>query len=130
VVFAVVVAAAMLTVALLGLGPWPLAATLVPTLLTAGLLLPAVPVIALAHNAHRAGSAAALLGAIQFAVGATIAPISGLFDASSPVAMAGVILASTVVTLALVIGLRRPMAASGGVEDDERSVASGELVAS
>lgn len=130
VVLAVVVAAAMLTVALLGLGPWPLAATLVPTLLTAGLLLPAVPVIALAHNAHRAGSAAALLGAIQFAVGATIAPISGLFDASSPVAMAGVILASTVVTLALVIGLRRPMAASGGVEDDERSVASGELVAS
>ncbi len=113
VAFGVVVATAMLAVALLGLPAWALAGTLMLTLLTAGLLLPAVPVIALAHNAHRAGSAAALLGAIQFAVGASIAPISGMFDASSPVAMAGVILGAALVTLGLVTALRRPLAARG-----------------
>lgn len=127
--FAAVVAAVMLLVALLGLGPWALAATLIFTLLTAGLLLPAVPVIALAHNAHRAGSAAALLGAVQFAVGAAIAPISGLFDATSPVAMAAVILGSALVTLALVTVLRGPLAAAGPMDGDRETVlAAGDAV--
>src|SRR5664279_5257465 len=49
-------AGSMLTVALLGLGLWPLIATLLLTLLVTGILLPAVPVIALEANAHRAGS--------------------------------------------------------------------------
>ena len=122
VTFAALVAAVMLLVALLGLGPWALAGTLIFTLLTAGLLLPAVPVIALAHNAHRAGSAAALLGAVQFAVGAAVAPISGLFDAASPVAMAAVILGSALVTLVLVIALRRPLAAAADRPADRETV--------
>jgi DHA1 family bicyclomycin/chloramphenicol resistance-like MFS transporter len=131
VVFSVVTAALMLLVALLGAGPWPITVLLVLTLLTAGLLLPAVPVLALAQNAHRAGSAAALLGAIQFAVGAFVAPLSGLFDAASPVPMAGVILGSTLVTLALVAAVRRRLAASSAGADDERVLATGDqLVAS
>ena len=125
----VVTASALLTVSVLGLGVLPIAALLVLTLLTAGILLPAVPVIALAHNAHRAGSAAALLGAIQFAVGAFIAPLSGLFDASSPVPMAGVILGAALVTLGLVLLLRRPLAARPVLTADERVLAtSDELV--
>ncbi len=77
-------AGSMLTVAFLGLGMWPLIATLLLTLLFIGVLLPAVPVIALEANAHRAGSAAALLGAMQFGVGAAVAPITGLFPEGSP----------------------------------------------
>lgn len=126
----VVTASALLTVSVLGLGVLPIAALLVLTLLTAGILLPAVPVIALAHNAHRAGSAAALLGAIQFAVGAFIAPISGLFDASSPVPMAAVILGAALITLSLVLLLRRPLAARPVALADERVLASSdELIA-
>ena len=126
----VVTASALLTVSMLGLGVLPIAALLVLTLLTAGILLPAVPVIALAHNAHRAGSAAALLGAIQFAVGAFIAPISGLFDASSPVPMAAVILGAALITLSLVLLLRRPLAARPVALADERVLASSdELIA-
>jgi len=126
----VVTASALLTVSILGLGVLPIAALLVLTLLTAGILLPAVPVIALAHNAHRAGSAAALLGAIQFAVGAFIAPISGLFDASSPVPMAAVILGAALITLSLVLLLRRPLAARPVALADERVLASSdELIA-
>jgi DHA1 family bicyclomycin/chloramphenicol resistance-like MFS transporter len=115
----------------LGAGVLPIAALLVLTLLTAGILLPAVPVIALAQNAHRAGSAAALLGAIQFAVGAFIAPLSGLFDASSPVPMAAVILGASLVTLALVLVLRRPLAARPVAGEDERVLTtSDELIPS
>ncbi|ACV81163.1 multidrug effflux MFS transporter [Nakamurella multipartita] len=129
VLVSVLTAAALLTVSILGLGVLPIAALLVLTLLTAGILLPAVPVIALAQNAHRAGSAAALLGAIQFAVGAFIAPLSGLFDASSPVPMAGVILGAALVTLGLVLLLRRPLAARPVLTGDERVLAtSDELV--
>ncbi|HEY5878428.1 MAG TPA: multidrug effflux MFS transporter [Nakamurella sp.] len=124
VLFSVVTASLMVVVAVLGAGVLPLAALLVLTLLTAGILLPAVPVIALAQNAHRAGSAAALLGAIQFAVGAFIAPLSGLFDAASPVPMAGVILGASLVTLALVLALRRPLAARPNAQDDERVLVS------
>jgi DHA1 family bicyclomycin/chloramphenicol resistance-like MFS transporter len=126
--FSVVTASLMVLVAALGAGAFPIAALLVLTLLTAGILLPAVPVIALAQNAHRAGSAAALLGAIQFAVGAFIAPLTGLFDAASPVPMAGVILGAALVTSALVLAVRRPLAARVGADDDERVLARGELV--
>ena len=73
---------------------------------------------------------AALLGAIQFAVGAFIAPISGLFDASSPVPMAAVILGAALITLSLVLLLRRPLAARPVALADERVLASSdELIA-
>ena len=81
-------------------------ATLLLTLLVTGVLLPAVPVIALEANAHRAGSAAALLGAMQFGVGAAFAPITGLFPEGSPVAMAAVMFAATTVTVGLLLALR------------------------
>jgi DHA1 family bicyclomycin/chloramphenicol resistance-like MFS transporter len=96
----------MLTVALLGLGMWPLIAMLLLTLLVTGILLPAVPVIALEANAHRAGSAAALLGALQFGVGAAVAPITGLFREGSPVAMAAVMFAAVSVTVGLLLAVR------------------------
>ncbi len=99
-------AGSMLTVALLGLGLWPLIATLLLTLLVTGILLPAVPVIALEANAHRAGSAAALLGAMQFGVGAAVAPITGLFPEGSPVAMAAVMFAAVTVTVGLLLAVR------------------------
>src|SRR5664279_4116998 len=99
-------AGSILTVALLGLGLWPLIATLLLTLLVTGILLPAVPVIALEANAHRAGSAAALLGAMQFGVGAAVAPITGLFPEGSPVAMAAVMFAAVTVTVGLLLALR------------------------
>ncbi len=112
VLFGLVVSVTMVLVAALGGGVWPIAVLLVLTLFVGGLLLPAVPVIALAANGHRAGSAAALLGAIQFAVGAAIAPLTGLFRAASPVPMAAVILGASVVTVVLVAGLWRPVRAA------------------
>ena len=86
---ALVVTGSMVVVTALRLGIWPLIVLLVSNMLVTGILLPAVPVIALEANAHRAGSAAALLGALQFGVGAAIAPVTGLFAEGSALAMAG-----------------------------------------
>ena len=102
---ALAVTGSMVVVTVLGLGIWPLIVLLVLTLLITGILLPAVPVIALEANAHRAGSAAALLGALQFGVGAAIAPVTGLFAEGSAVAMAGVMFGATVVTVAITFAI-------------------------
>jgi DHA1 family bicyclomycin/chloramphenicol resistance-like MFS transporter len=96
----------MVVVTVLGLGIWPLIGLLVLNMLVTGILLPAVPVIALEANAHRAGSAAALLGAMQFGVGAAIAPVTGLFGEGSAVAMAVVMFGATVVTVVLMFAIR------------------------
>jgi DHA1 family bicyclomycin/chloramphenicol resistance-like MFS transporter len=114
---------AMVVVTALGLGIGPLIALLILTLLATGVLMPAVPVIALEANAHRAGSAAALLGALQFGVGAAIAPLTGFFPEGSPVAMAsvmfGVVVVSTAITVAIGPALRRsapPVELDAGTE--------------
>lgn len=107
VVTSLVVAAALVTFALTGAGLVPLVIALLATLLCAGVLLPAVPVIALEANAHRAGSAAALLGAVQFGVGAAAAPLTGLFGGGGSESMAIVMSGAAAVTGLLVLVARR-----------------------
>jgi len=102
---ALAITGSMVVVTVLGLGIWPLIVLLVLNLLITGILLPAVPAIALEANAHRAGSAAALLGAFQFGVGAAIAPVTGLFAEGSAVAMAGVMFGATAVTVAITFAI-------------------------
>ena len=106
---AVAITGSMVAVTLLGLGIWPLIALLVSNMLVTGILLPAVPMIALEANAHRAGSAAALLGAFQFGVGALIAPVTGLFEEGSAVAMASVMFGASLVTVAITLAIRPAM---------------------
>jgi len=106
---AVAITGSMVVVTLLGLGLWPLIVLLVANMLVTGVLLPAVPMIALEANAHRAGSAAALLGAFQFGVGALIAPVTGLFQEGSAVAMASVMFGASLVTVAITLAIRPAM---------------------
>ncbi|UFU06828.1 multidrug effflux MFS transporter [Ruania halotolerans] len=89
-----------------GEGFWPLLALLVPTLGTVGFVLPSVPAIVLEHNGHRAGSAAALNGAMGFVMGALISPVSGLFGGTAA-AMAGVMFAVITISAVLLIAVRR-----------------------
>jgi DHA1 family bicyclomycin/chloramphenicol resistance-like MFS transporter len=109
VLVALAVTGSMVLVVALGLGIWPLIVLLVANLLVTGVLLPAVPIVALELNAHRAGSAAALLGAAQFGVGAAVAPVTGLFDEGSAVAMAAVMFGATAVTAAIMFAIRPAM---------------------
>jgi DHA1 family bicyclomycin/chloramphenicol resistance-like MFS transporter len=62
---------------------------------TCGLALPNTPALALSRHGEAAGTAAALLGAVQFGVGAATAPLVGVLGTGTAVPMAAVILGAT-----------------------------------
>ncbi len=69
---------------------------------------PNATALALADHGQRAGSAAALLGAGQFAVGAAIAPLTGLGEVGSAVPMAATIAGALLLAAVLVRLVLRP----------------------
>lgn len=74
---------------------------------SAGLSLPNTPALALTRHGEAAGTAAAMLGAVQFGVGALVAPIVGLAGGASAVPMAVVMLIVTLSACALMFGVVR-----------------------
>jgi DHA1 family bicyclomycin/chloramphenicol resistance-like MFS transporter len=71
---------------------------------------PNATALALADHGQRAGAAAALLGAAQFAVGGAIAPLTGLGEAGSAVPMAATIAGALILAAVLVRLVLRPSA--------------------
>jgi MFS transporter, DHA1 family, multidrug resistance protein len=91
-------------------GAGGLAGVLLPlwaVLFFVGIALPNAPAIALARHGERAGTAAALLGAAQFGVGAAISPVVGLLGNDSA-AMATVIASGLALGLAVLLSVVRP----------------------
>ncbi|QZT61565.1 multidrug effflux MFS transporter [Mycolicibacterium austroafricanum] len=73
-----------------------------------GLVIPNAPAVALTRHPDAAGTAAALLGAVQFGMGAAIAPVVGVLG-NDELAMAVVMAAGVIVALTalLVTGVHR-----------------------
>jgi DHA1 family bicyclomycin/chloramphenicol resistance-like MFS transporter len=87
-----------------------LAGVLVPlwvVLAAVGLALPNAPALALSRHGDAAGTAAALLGAVQFGVGALAAPLVGVLGTGS-VAMAVVVAGGMVSACAVLAAVVRP----------------------
>ena len=108
VLIAVAGAGALLATTVTGFGG--LAGFLVPLAVivsAAGLSMPNAPAIALNGHGSIAGAAAALLGAGQFLVGGFVSPLVGALDSGDGVAMAGVILGTTALAVALFWTARR-----------------------
>lgn len=106
VVLAMVASAALLVAAL---AEAPLVLVLVPlwfVMFAVGLSFPNTPALALSRHGEAAGSAAALLGAIQFGMASVITPLTGLVSTGSAVGMAvvmaGAVWLGAVVLLVLV----------------------------
>jgi MFS transporter, DHA1 family, multidrug resistance protein len=76
-------------------------------LFSVGFALPNAPAVALARHGETAGTAAALLGAVQFGTGALISPVVGLLGNDS-VAMAAVIAGGLVLALLVLVLVVRP----------------------
>ena len=76
-------------------------------LFAAGLALPNAPALALANYGDSAGSAAALLGAVQFGVGAAVSPLVGLLG-NDALAMGAVIVAALLLAVAVLVVVVRP----------------------
>ncbi len=68
---------------------------LMVVLAAAGLAMPNVPALALTRHGEAAGTASALLGFVQFGVGAVVAPIVGMFGSMTAVPMGAVMLMVT-----------------------------------
>jgi DHA1 family bicyclomycin/chloramphenicol resistance-like MFS transporter len=85
--------ALLLVAAVTGLGLGGVVAGLFLTMCGQGLVMPGTGALALAGQPHQvAGSASALLGVLQFALGAVAAPLVGLVGAGTAVPMAAVML--------------------------------------
>ncbi|HXV93911.1 MAG TPA: multidrug effflux MFS transporter [Pseudonocardia sp.] len=76
-------------------------------LFTVGLALPNAPALALTRHGEAAGTAAALLGAVQFGVGALVSPLVGVLG-NDAVAMGAVIAGATGLALAVLLVVVRP----------------------
>jgi MFS transporter, DHA1 family, multidrug resistance protein len=72
-----------------------------------GLGLPNAPALALSRHGEAAGTAAALLGAVQFGVGALVAPAVGLMG-NDAVAIGVVVLSAGVLALTVLVTVVRP----------------------
>jgi DHA1 family bicyclomycin/chloramphenicol resistance-like MFS transporter len=98
----------MLTLALAGVGG--LLGVLLPlwlVLFTVGLALPNAPAVALSRHGEAAGTAAALLGAVQFGVGALVSPMVGVLG-NDAVAMAAVVAGGLVLSMLVLVLVVRP----------------------
>lgn len=83
------------------------AGSLWAVLFAAGLALPNGPALALAAYGDSAGSAAAMLGAVQFGVGAAVSPLVGLLG-NDAVAMGAVIVVALALAVAVLAVVVRP----------------------
>jgi MFS transporter, DHA1 family, multidrug resistance protein len=86
-------------------GLWTVTATLWVVLFACGLALPNAPALALSRHGEAAGTAAALLGAIQFGIGAVVSPVVGVLG-NDAVAIGTVIVTSLVLALAVLAVVR------------------------
>ena len=91
-----------------GAGFWGTAIPLWIYILACGFSFPAVQVLALAHHGAEAGTAASLLGALNFGLAGVISPLIGLMGVGSAVPMAFVMLAASLIAIAALWALVRP----------------------
>jgi DHA1 family bicyclomycin/chloramphenicol resistance-like MFS transporter len=98
----------LLTLAATGAGGlFGVAVPLWAVLFASGLALPNAPALALAEYGESAGSAAALLGAVQFGVGAAVSPLVGLLG-NDALAMGSVIVVALLLAVAVLLVVVRP----------------------
>jgi DHA1 family bicyclomycin/chloramphenicol resistance-like MFS transporter len=76
-------------------------------LFAAGLALPNAPALALSQYGDSAGSAAAMLGAVQFGVGALVSPLVGLLG-NDAAAMGIVIVAALALAVVVLVTVAKP----------------------
>ncbi|WP_433276862.1 Bcr/CflA family efflux MFS transporter [Pseudonocardia xinjiangensis] len=92
-------------------------------LFAVGLALPNAPAVALSRHGETAGTAAALLGAVQFGVGALVSPLVGVLG-NNAVGMSLVVAGGLVLSLVVLVTVVRPWR----LEDLEPSTASEAVV--
>jgi DHA1 family bicyclomycin/chloramphenicol resistance-like MFS transporter len=100
--------AALVALAGTGTGGLPaVVGSLWAVLFACGMALPNAPALALSRHGDAAGTAAALLGAIQFGVGAVVSPVVGLLG-NDAVAIGTVVVSALVLAIGVLVVVVRP----------------------
>lgn len=108
-IFAVAASAVLVAMVATGTGGlWGLLVPLFVVISTAGMVMPNLPGLALARHGDVAGTAAAVLGAVQFGVGASLAPLVGLGGSITGLSMSLVIAGAAVAALLTLQVVVRP----------------------
>ena len=92
---AIAASVALLVAGLTGGGLVTVLVPLMVVLASAGLAMPNTPALALNRHGEAAGTASAMLGCIQFGVGALVAPLVGVFGSTTAAPMGAVMLIVT-----------------------------------
>jgi MFS transporter, DHA1 family, multidrug resistance protein len=90
-------------------------------LFACGLALPNAPALALSRHGEAAGTAAALLGAIQFGVGAIVSPVVGLLG-NDAVAIGIVVVCALSLAIVVLVTVVRPWQLPDVVDPDAAAV--------
>lgn len=100
----------LVTAAIVRTGLWPVLGGFFLVVASYGLVAPNATALAMADQPHQAGSASALMGAIQFLTGSLVAPLTGLGGTGSAIPAALVIAGCAWAALAvsLTLGRQRP----------------------
>jgi DHA1 family bicyclomycin/chloramphenicol resistance-like MFS transporter len=101
----------LVSAALGGAGLWPFLVGFFLIVASYGLVAPNATALALADQRHQAGSASALMGAIQFLTGSLVAPLTGLGGTGSALPATLVIAGCAWAALAVALSLGRRRAA-------------------
>ncbi|WP_394550838.1 multidrug effflux MFS transporter [Agromyces sp. MMS24-JH15] len=101
-------AASIMVLDTAGAGFWGTAIPLFVYITACGFSFPAVQILALANHGAEAGTAASLLGALNFGLAGIISPFIGLLGVGSAVPMAFVQVLAALVAIAALWGLIRP----------------------
>lgn len=92
-----------------GAGPW---GTLVPLFIfitLGGFCLPCVQVLALEQHPHESGTAASVLGAVNFGLAGIISPIVGIFGIANAIPMGAVMATASTIALLTLWFVVRPL---------------------
>ena len=112
---AVSAAAVLLAVAIADVGGVPgVVAPMAALLFAGGLSIPNTPALALEHHGTEAGTAAAVLGCLQFGIGGAIAPLVGAFGTTTAVPMGVAMLTMSSLAATLMFLVVRPDTSSAG----------------
>lgn len=103
----------LVAAAVVGTGIWPILIGFFLVVASYGLVAPNATALAMADQPHQAGSAAALMGAIQFLTGALVAPLTGLGGTGSALPAALVIAGCAWAALGVGLTLGRLRATAG-----------------
>ncbi|OZM72080.1 Bcr/CflA family drug resistance efflux transporter [Amycolatopsis antarctica] len=119
-------AAGLLLLTLAATGTGGLLGVVLPlwaVLFTCGLALPNAPALALSRHGESAGTAAALLGAVQFGVGAIVSPLVGILG-NDATAMGAVVSGALLLAVLVLVVVVRPWELDDIDQDDEAVIAA------